>query len=484
MLDLLVSYIYFFIISLSYIIKKLTFQPPKPPGYIIHKNPKNKKDEIFFLVQSDKEIKYEKKILKGVKIEYINLFKEINIKAEFLIISPYNHLPICIIYCHGNCGDIGYCMYDCYSLAKNTKCVVLSFEFPNYGSLKDIPFSEKGIYKSIQIAYIYANKILKFHKNNIFLYGFSLGTGIAFDLACKTKFPVGGLILQSPYLSIFRVVYDIKKSPFYDIFRNCDKAPKLKALTLFIHGNNDNIVPYIHGRILAKLIPKKFFYDFLTINNGGHLNLFLKDNDRIFHKIREFIGYCCRINIEDLVKKELKLDNFNYDFTRERNRNNKSDLIQNTSIMEENLIEETKSQSTLNKSFNYNKSYRNNSSKIIKNNSKKNINNYDKKNDDNIEIINKNDSCENLNHNNNDYEILNIDNNSNPNSINEQQSINFMMKTRDLKYEKVNVYNSVSIKKTSQNDEINNNKSFSVINKPVIYYNDEITKINGFKGII
>jgi hypothetical protein len=258
MLDLLISYMNLFIISLSYIIKRLTFQPPNPPGYVIHKNTKNNKEEIFFLVQSKKQNRYEKKQFNGINIEYINLFNKIKIKAELLLIKPHKHFPICIIYCHGNCGDIGYALYDCYLLAKNTNCIVLSFEFPSYGILKDLPFSEINTYKSIQIAYIYANKFLNINAKNIILYGFSLGTGIAFDLACKKKFPIGGLILQSPYLSIFRVVYDGKKSPFFDIFKNCDKAHKLKALTLFIHGNKDKIVPYVHGRILAKIIPSGY----------------------------------------------------------------------------------------------------------------------------------------------------------------------------------------------------------------------------------
>ena len=48
MLDLIISYINFFI----YIIKILTFQPPSPPGYMIEKT-RNKK-EIFFIIENEK----------------------------------------------------------------------------------------------------------------------------------------------------------------------------------------------------------------------------------------------------------------------------------------------------------------------------------------------------------------------------------------------------------------------------------------------
>ena len=463
MLDLLISYMNLFIISLSYIIKRLTFQPPNPPGYVIHKNTKNNKEEIFFLVQSKKQNRYEKKQFNGINIEYINLFNKIKIKAELLLIKPHKHFPICIIYCHGNCGDIGYALYDCYLLAKNTNCIVLSFEFPSYGILKDLPFSEINTYKSIQIAYIYANKFLNINAKNIILYGFSLGTGIAFDLACKKKFPIGGLILQSPYLSIFRVVYDGKKSPFFDIFKNCDKAHKLKALTLFIHGNKDKIVPYVHGRILAKIIPSKYLYDFLTINGGDHLDLFVKDDETIFNKIKEFIGFLCSINLDNFIKNELKLDNYTdfYDPSNriEKIRNNKvyrSISIKNISnTNEENLIEETKSQSTLNKNFEVNT--------VIK---CKSLKKHEKKSKSNLEEAeNRNETCVNLKEN--DFGSLNMDNNSSHDSLSEQQSNNANMNTK--------INNKSDKKKNFQKFEIEkNNKSFSVFNKPVKYYNEEI----------
>ena len=49
MLDLLISYINFLILSISYIVKKFTFRPPNPPKYKIKKNELNNKEEIYFL---------------------------------------------------------------------------------------------------------------------------------------------------------------------------------------------------------------------------------------------------------------------------------------------------------------------------------------------------------------------------------------------------------------------------------------------------
>ena len=89
----------------------------------------------------------------------------------------------------------------------------------------------------------------------------------------QKNYPVAGLILQSPFLSIVRTIYNIKKTYYFDLFNNCDKAKNLCTKTLFIHGIYDSIIPFIHGKILSKLIPKKYFYDFVKFEHGDHNNL-------------------------------------------------------------------------------------------------------------------------------------------------------------------------------------------------------------------
>ena len=70
MLDLLISYIYFIILSISYIVKNFVYLPPKPPKYIIVKEKINKengdeieeKEQILFLMKTDRDnLEYKKK---------------------------------------------------------------------------------------------------------------------------------------------------------------------------------------------------------------------------------------------------------------------------------------------------------------------------------------------------------------------------------------------------------------------------------------
>ena len=455
MLDLFISYINFAIAVINLIIGKLTFQPPNPPGYIIEKT-RNKK-EIFFITEKDKQYSYERKSFKDMEIKYIYLNHTKPLKSEFLLFKPKNHFPICIIYCHGNCGDLGYALFECFLIAKNTNCLLLCFEYPGYGTFHKIKIHEKKFYQSVQKAYIYAKNVLNFEEKNIFLYGFSLGTGIALDLACRETFPISGLILQSPYLSIMRIVYNMKKTFFLDIFANCDKIKKLKVPTLFIHGTDDNVVPYIHGRILAKLLDEKYLYSFLTINDGGHNNLFHdeKDKEIIFEKIKEFISDCSGIDIKN-----------NYNISDNSDINDKKNSLTN----EDNISYERKSQNTLDKSI-FTENRMNKRIFMIHNKNIKSDINFSYK-DDSIAKFESNNSNSNSNSN---YEALSIDNLFEKEKKGLKNTIQNNRK-RNEKY--LGKYN---VKENEKNENYFMNKSFSMFNMSNKYYNEEIDKLKNKK---
>ena len=443
MLDLFISYINFCIIVINYIIKFITFQPPNPPGYIIEKT-RNKK-EIFFIIEDDKQISYERKSFKDIDIEYVYLNNNKILKSEFLILRPKNHYPVCIIYCHGNCGDLGYVLYDCYQIAKYTNCVVLCFEYPGYGTFKKIKITESKLYLSIQKAYLYAKNKLNFKEKNIFIYGFSLGTGIALDIACKSNFPIGGLILQSPYLSIMRIIYNIKKTLFLDIFPNCDKIKKLKTKTLFIHGIDDQVIPYIHGRILAKLIPEKYLYQFISIKNGGHNNLFfdIKNKEIIFDKIKEFI-----FSGNDIITQPHSVIN---EITDKKN-----------NLSNDEISYEIRSQITLDKSILTDNKFHKRKFMVHNKKIKSDIN-FSYKDDSMIKF-------ENSNSNNNNSEAISIDN------LFEKDKKRLKNDLENNKKRNEKFFGSNKLNDKNKNDNFLN-KSFSMFNLSKKYYNEKIDKL-------
>ena len=340
MLDLLISYLNFFIIGIKYIVKLIAFQPPNPQGYRIKNcedevqnsiniNPNNK-IEILFLVSTPKETGKEnngkkndskQSIKKELKYrpapQNISNFELLYIENEdndtiipIFLFTPKNVFSTpenLVIYCHGNSGDIGTSFIECQLLSRNCVCNVLCFEYPGYGWSNDkTNLGEKRSYYNIRQAYKYARDKLKYDPGKIIIYGFSLGTGIAFDIACDEDYPCGGIILQSPFLSIIRTIYNFKKTYYFDIFNSCDKAKKCKSKIFFIHGNRDTIVPYVHGRILSQLIPKECLYGFYTVDKANHNDILKHSVGTFYEKISAFILYCNHVqeNKEPKEKEE------------------------------------------------------------------------------------------------------------------------------------------------------------------------------------
>jgi dienelactone hydrolase len=332
MLDLLISYINFLILSISYIVTKFSFHPPDPPKYLIKKNIQTQKEEIFFVLNTERQIYEFKQILKNLDIEYDKIIND-NQLIPIIKIKPLFHLSICIIYCKGNSGDLGTGFFEIYEISLKCNCITIIFEYPGFGICKNDIIKESEFYKRIKAVYYYAINTLNFKPNQIILFGFSLGAGIALDLACRKECPVAGLILNSPFLSALRTYYNIKKTKYFDLFNNCDKAKYLNTKTFFIHGTKDTFVPYIHGKILAKLIPQEYYYDFLTIQDADHNNLFKNNKDLIFKKIRQFIKDCTGY-YTDFSK--ISLDESSSNSTVDNNDNNINPNDTNDKINDEN----------------------------------------------------------------------------------------------------------------------------------------------------
>mgnify|MGYP003571379911 CR=1 FL=1 len=340
MLDLLISYVNFLILSISYIVKRFTFFPPDPPHYISIKTENEDEEDILFLIHPKKQKgKYLGIEFRHLDYRFIKIIDKKNNSLPLLMLNPAKPLPVCIIYSHGNSGDLGSCLIEYYDIAMNTNCVVVSFEYPGYGELKNQELRESNFYRNLKMTYFFVRKILGYKPNQIILYGFSLGTGIIFELACKKEYPAAGLILQSPFLSIMRTLYNIKRTPFCDLFNSCDKAKKLCIKTFFIHGNKDRMVPYIHGRILAKLIPQKYYYNFLTVPDAEHNDMFKVNKELVYSNIRKFIkdctGHCCDFAIIDGKNgKDVKEDkeNIGKPANNEINKQNKKYEIKKPSV--------------------------------------------------------------------------------------------------------------------------------------------------------
>lgn len=197
------------------------------------------------------------------------------------------HLPnpeadLTVIHGHGNAEDLGHVaplLREIHSAGFS----VLGYDYRGYGASSGAPPTAEGAYRDIAAVYRYATEDLKIPPSNVVLYGRSVGSGPATDLAARK--PVGGLIVESGFISAFRVVTRLPILPF-DRFPNLRNIRKVNCPVLIIHGTDDEIIPLRHGRALfaAAPDPKMNFW----AEGAHHNDLPWVAGDEYWKALREF----------------------------------------------------------------------------------------------------------------------------------------------------------------------------------------------------
>ena len=138
------------------------------------------------------------------------------VKIAAIVLGPERGKKA-ILRCHGNAEDAANSLFALRYLARRG-FTVACVDYPGYG-LSDGTPDEEGCYRNIHRLYDWLIEKRGFKPEDIVVDGFSIGTGPATELAA-TK-PVGGLVLEAPFLSAPRVVTRIRILPI-------DPFPNLK----------------------------------------------------------------------------------------------------------------------------------------------------------------------------------------------------------------------------------------------------------------
>lgn len=194
---------------------------------------------------------------------------------------PQPNSAFTLIYSHGNGEDLG----DIRSRLERLRTLgfaVFAYDYRGYGTSEGFP-AERFAYQDINAAYQYVTEILKVPASQIVLYGRSVGSGPSVDLASRE--PVGGMILESPFISTFRVITHLPILP-WDRFNNLAKLKSVRCSVLIMHGTRDRVIPYYHSQVLFTRFqtPKTL----LTIENADHNDLLTVAGDRYDQAIRAF----------------------------------------------------------------------------------------------------------------------------------------------------------------------------------------------------
>ncbi|WP_008311552.1 alpha/beta hydrolase [Leptolyngbya sp. PCC 6406] len=186
-----------------------------------------------------------------------------------------------LLYIHGNAEDLG----DVAPLLERLQSwgfSIFAYDYRGYGTSDGHP-SERNAYQDAEAAYTYLTQQLHVPPEHIIVYGRSVGSGSATQLA--TRYEVAGLILESSFTSIFRVVVPVPLLPF-DKFPNLSRLSQVNCPVLVMHGQADDTIPMHHGQTLyeAASEPKMA----LWVEGAGHNDFTWVAGDRHQHALLSF----------------------------------------------------------------------------------------------------------------------------------------------------------------------------------------------------
>jgi fermentation-respiration switch protein FrsA (DUF1100 family) len=186
--------------------------------------------------------------------------------------APATSKPFTFVFFHGN--------GDCLASASGTADLYIAAgygflvaEYRGYSGLPGKP-TEAGLYADGR-ATIDALVASGVKSENIILFGHSLGTGVAVQMA--EEFHIGGVVLLAPYTSIAEMAqveypYLPAKLLARDRFENEKKIRNIHVPLLVVNGTEDQLIPPSQGRLLYDLAnePKEFH----SIPGRGHNDAF------------------------------------------------------------------------------------------------------------------------------------------------------------------------------------------------------------------
>ncbi|MEM6838261.1 MAG: alpha/beta hydrolase [Cyanobacteria bacterium P01_C01_bin.120] len=182
------------------------------------------------------------------------------ISATYL---PNAQAEYTLLYIHGNAEDLGD-IRPVLERLHGWGFSVFAYDYRGYGTSDGQP-SETNAYQDADAAYNYLRQHLNIPPEQIILYGRSVGSGSATDLASRRS--VGGLILENAFTSAFRVVLPVPLLPF-DKFSNLDKLQRVRCPVLVLHSQADQTIPIQHGKSLYEAAPDPKM--FLWVAGAGH----------------------------------------------------------------------------------------------------------------------------------------------------------------------------------------------------------------------
>ena len=255
---LIVALVYFFVLISTYIFQRSLLYHPAENNY--------SNDQLSISVE-------KVKIVTQDNIELLSWYHNKNIN---------NYKTI--LFLHGNAGSLKNRIHKINHF-KDVNVNFLLLAWRGFSGNDGKP-TEEGLYEDARSAINWL-KSKGIKENNIIIYGESLGTGVAIEIAQKKNF--SGIILESPFTSMIDAAKD--KYPYLpvrlilkDKYESNKKIKNIKSPILIMHGKVDNIVPFSMGKRMYEIAnePKNSYFS----EYDDHM---MEYNKSLLNVLRQFI---------------------------------------------------------------------------------------------------------------------------------------------------------------------------------------------------
>ena len=189
-----------------------------------------------------------------------------------------------IVYFHGNAGNLENRIHKLNHF-KDMDVNFLIIAWRGFSGNQGKP-SEKGLYKDGNSTILWL-KNLGLKDNDIVLYGESLGSGIATEIAQNNNF--AGLVLETPFTSMIEAAKNFY--PYIpvalllkDKYDNQKKIKNINIPVLVMHGEADQIVPFWMGEKIFELANQPKYSYFTKFDD--HM---MEYNEKLVYELKIFI---------------------------------------------------------------------------------------------------------------------------------------------------------------------------------------------------
>lgn len=198
--------------------------------------------------------------------------------SDELTLKGWYHAPedgkATLVYFHGNAGNMALRLSRVQPLAQAGYGVLLA-EYRGYGGNPGTP-TEDGLYKDGRAYIDWLGRAQGLKPQDMILYGESLGTGVAVQMA--TEYKSAGVVLEAPYSSVLDVAsarmwfYPFIGWALQDQFRSDQKIRQIHAPLYVAVAGQDRVIAPHFGRALfdAAAEPKTL----KVYERAGHSSLY------------------------------------------------------------------------------------------------------------------------------------------------------------------------------------------------------------------